>query len=105
MLLHDARSGGHSASIVLLAHILPVGQEHYCERFGDQFTPIYRIEQSQHAERWRYGVEVRALRTIYVDRTPHPSDQRGSISIDSYRRSTWTVDRIPNPVRTWLWHL
>jgi hypothetical protein len=30
MWLHDARSGGYSSVIILLAYILPVGQEHQC---------------------------------------------------------------------------
>lgn len=44
MRLHDAGPNGYSTAIVLLANILLVGQEHYCQRFGDQSTPIDRIE-------------------------------------------------------------
>jgi hypothetical protein len=105
MRLHDARSGGYSSAIVLLAHILPVGQKHQCQRLGDQSTPIDRVKQSRHALRWLSSVEIRTLRTIHVGRTSHLGYRRGSISTSPARHSERTVDRVPNPVRGWLWLL
>jgi hypothetical protein len=80
MWLHDARSGGYSSPIVLLAHILPVGQEHQCQRLGDQSTPIDCVEQPRHSLRGLYSCEIRALCTVHVVRTSRLGYRRGSVS-------------------------
>jgi hypothetical protein len=80
MRLHDARSGCYNIAIVLLAHILPVGQEDQCHSLGDQSTPIDRIEHPRHAVRGLYGVDIQALCTVHGGRTSRPGYRRGSIS-------------------------
>lgn len=105
MRLHDARSGGYGSAIVLLAHILPVGQEHQCQSLGDQSTPVDRVEHPRHAVRRLYGVDIQALCTVHVGWTSRPGYRRGSISTGSCRQPAGTVDRIPNPLWAWLWQL
>lgn len=105
MHLPDARSGGYRTAIVLLAYILPVGQEHQCQGLGNQSTPIDCVEQPRHALRGLHSIEIRALCTVHVGWTSHLSYRRGSIPTSPPRQSARTVDRVPNPLWAWLWQL